>query len=402
MGAQMSVAALAGAAGVTAASVAAIVESTRADLATDIESARADLAADIVGLNDPTASNIADVVWDELQADHVGAGTMGAQMSVAALAGAAGLTAASCASIVESTRADLANKVESSRASLIATVPGNVWDELQSSHSGSGTMGGQMSVAANMSAAIGAFVESARADVATDIAALDFATQAEVESARADLATDIAALNDPTASAIADQVWDEIQSGHVGAGTMGAQMSAAAAGGGGGVSAGSVASAVWDASQASHIGAGTMGAQLSDAAAGTGGSAALGADDYSNIADNVWNRSQANHVASGSMGVSLAIVAGRGDTEVDHNYPTSDNLRVLNQDSDPVSGATISAFLKTDYDAGNRGTGYLKGRTSTLDDGRWAQPIYLATGVTYTIQVTKSGSIEITTTEITV
>jgi hypothetical protein len=33
--------------------------------------------ADVSGLNDPTAAAIADAVWDELQADHVGVGTMG-------------------------------------------------------------------------------------------------------------------------------------------------------------------------------------------------------------------------------------------------------------------------------------------------------------------------------------
>jgi hypothetical protein len=305
-------------------------------------------------------------------------------------------------SVSESARSDVIAAVESAKASIEGTVA--LPADVESARAANAALIGALN---DLSLAeVAGETESVRAALATDIAALNDLSLAQVagetESARAALATDIAALNDPTPSAVADVVWDEAQSAHVAAGTMGAQQSAAAAGGGGGISAASVASAVWDASQASFIGAGTMGAQLSDAAAGTGGSAALGSADYSNIAAEVWDKSQANHVASGSMGNALALVSGKGDTEVDHNYPTSDNLRVLDGDSNPVEGVTVTAFLKTDYDAGNRGTGYVRGRTTTLDDGRWEHAIYLDTGTTYTIQFTKSGAIEITTQEITV
>jgi hypothetical protein len=46
---------------------------TRAELTSDIGT----VTTAISGLNDPTAAAVADAVWDEAQADHVGAGTMG-------------------------------------------------------------------------------------------------------------------------------------------------------------------------------------------------------------------------------------------------------------------------------------------------------------------------------------
>jgi hypothetical protein len=81
-----------------------------------------------------------------------------------------------------------------------AAIADQVWDEAASGHVGAGTMGAQLG---------------------TDVDAILLDT--------AELQTDdvpglIAALNDPTVAAIADQVWDEAASGHVGAGSMGAQL----------------------------------------------------------------------------------------------------------------------------------------------------------------------------------
>lgn len=46
---------------------------THAELISEIN----DVQSDIAGLNDPTAATIADAVWDEARADHVGAGSFG-------------------------------------------------------------------------------------------------------------------------------------------------------------------------------------------------------------------------------------------------------------------------------------------------------------------------------------
>lgn len=61
----------------------------------------------------------------------------------------------------------------------------------------------------------------AGASVSADIATIDSNVDAILVDTGTSLPADIAALNDPTAAAIADAVWDEAQSGHVGAGTFG-------------------------------------------------------------------------------------------------------------------------------------------------------------------------------------
>jgi len=73
-------------------------------------------------------------------------------------------------------------------------------------------------------------------------------------------------LNDaaaaPTASDVADAVWDEALAGHAGAGTAGAALSAASA-----PTVGEVADAVWDEALAGHLGVGSTGAALNAAGA---------------------------------------------------------------------------------------------------------------------------------------
>lgn len=67
----------------------------------------------------------------------------------------------------------------------------------------------------------------------------------------------------PTASTIADAVWDEALSGHLTAGTTGKALSDS----GSAASASSIADAVWDEAISGHATAGTTGASLTDAAA---------------------------------------------------------------------------------------------------------------------------------------
>jgi hypothetical protein len=68
-----------------------------------------------------------------------------------------------------------------------------------------------------------------------------------------------------SAETIADAVWDELQSGHVTAGSFGAYLDSAVSGvSTGGVSAGDIADAVWDESLVGHATAGTAGKSVSD------------------------------------------------------------------------------------------------------------------------------------------
>lgn len=86
---------------------------------------------------------------------------------------------------------------------------------------------------------------------------------AEADTAISDAAlataASIAALNDPTAAAIADQVWEEAIADH--SGTAGSTAEALDAAGGGSTPA-AIADAVWDEAIADHLSAGSTGAAL--------------------------------------------------------------------------------------------------------------------------------------------
>jgi hypothetical protein len=110
----------------------------------------------------------------------------------------------------------------------------------------------------------------------TEVAAILAAVDTEVGAIKAktdNLPASPAATGDiPAASAIADAVWDEVQSGHATNGTFGKYLDSAISGvSTGGVSAGEIAEAVWDEPLSGHQDAGSAGAALSDASEGGGG-----------------------------------------------------------------------------------------------------------------------------------
>lgn len=204
----------------------------------------------------PTAAQIADAVWDEAQADHVAAGSFGLVASEIAdiladtnelqtddvpglIAALNDLDAAAVNAEVDTALADIgldhlinsalptswaadvaANSVFDQIADdgtaaydrttdslqaiadsggggpTAAQIADAVWDELQSGHVTAGSFG----------------------EIATEIASI-LADTDELQSD--DVPGLIAALNDPTAAAIADAVWDELQSAHVTAGSFG-------------------------------------------------------------------------------------------------------------------------------------------------------------------------------------
>lgn len=91
---------------------------------------------------------------------------------------------------------------------------------------------------------------------------------------------------------------------------------------------------------------------------------------------------------------------GDGSVTVGTDYGGTDNLRVLDSLGDPVDNATIVAYLKADWDAGNQGDAYRVAQTTSAVDGRLALPLQLDPE-TYTLFCYKEGSIS-TTQEITV
>lgn len=77
-------------------------------------------------------------------------------------------------------------------------------------------------------------------------------------------------------------------------------------------------------------------------------------------------------------------VTGDGTTLVNHNYPTTDNLRYTTVDGIAVDNASIKIYLTEDYTAGNFNNSYLVGSSRTGSDGRWEHAVLLDPGA-YTI-----------------
>ena len=156
--------------------------------------------ADNAGGSALTEGGIADAVWDEAIADHLGAGSTGA-----ALNGASAPTAA-----------DVADAV---------------WDELSAGHTDAGKAGAQLWT--DVDAILADTDELQTDDVPGLIGALNDVSAAEVNAevdtaladydppTKAELDSGLAALNDPTAGDVADAVWDEAIADHQGAGSTG-------------------------------------------------------------------------------------------------------------------------------------------------------------------------------------
>jgi len=172
-----------------------------------------------------------------------------------------------------------------------------VWDELTTGHTNSGTFGRQIKDG----------IDGINTHVETNIPA------------------DIAALNDPTAAAIADAVWDEVQTGHVTAGTFGYYLDAQVSGAANPPSAADIADAVWDELQADHVTAGSFGVvatEVADILTDTSTTipaqiTALNDVTAAAVADAVWDEATAGHVTAGTFGeqVKTDIDAILTDTE---------------------------------------------------------------------------------------
>lgn len=94
--------------------------------------------------------------------------------------------------------------------------------------------------------------------------------------------------------------------------------------------------------------------------------------------------------------------SGSGDTSVDHDTGGADNLTYLTAGGLGVEGAEIKAYLKTDYDSGNKSSKYVKGESITDASGQWSTAMSLNTGYTYTIQFYKAGGYGPNTKEISI
>jgi hypothetical protein len=138
------------------------------------------------------------------------------------------------------------------------------------------------------------------------------------------------ASNKPDAGAIADQVWDEAQADHVTSGSTGESLDLA-----GNLALADIADAVWDEPIAGHLGVGSTGEALDGATAPTA----------SVVADAVWDEPRAGHIAAGSFGLLSQITAGMVQANHRIKNPTYDlDGRMLTADLVVyANGATADA-----------------------------------------------------------
>ena len=76
---------------------------------------------------------------------------------------------------------------------------------------------------------------------------------------------------------------------------------------------------------------------------------------------------------------------------VDHNYGADDALSYVDQCNEGVQGATVKAYLESDYNAGNTGDQYVQAQTTTTADGRFVEALPLCPGNTYVLVYEKPG-----------
>lgn len=89
--------------------------------------------------------------------------------------------------------------------------------------------------------------------------------------------------------------------------------------------------------------------------------------------------------------VSGAGGTGDGSVTVNHNTGGTDNLRYVTSAGAGIEDAYVRAYLKADYDAGNRGAAFVKAIVRTGPDGRWVQDMKLDPA-TYVFEFVKQGA----------
>ena len=238
-------------------------------------------------LNDPTAGEVADAVWEEAIGDH--SGTSGSTAEALATSGGGATPAA---------------------------IADAVWDEAKSGHVAAGSFGEEVQAHA-LSVEIAALNDPTAAAVADavwdeaksgHVAGGSFGEEVQAHA----LSSEISALNDPTAAAVADAVWEEAIADH--SGTSGSTAEALGAAGGAATPA-AIADAVWGEAIADHSGSpGSTAEALDDASGGaTPASIAAAVWQYTVEAGNPVNVQTAEEMVR----IMLAALVGADDPVYD-------------------------------------------------------------------------------------
>ena len=81
--------------------------------------------------------------------------------------------------------------------------------------------------------------------------------------------------------------------------------------------------------------------------------------------------------------LNAAMFSGTGTVLVNHNYPTTDNMTLLDGAGMPIVGACIYIYLAADFVAGRLAPEYIVARSLTTEGGVWANPVALNPGSYY-------------------
>lgn len=78
--------------------------------------------------------------------------------------------------------------------------------------------------------------------------------------------------------------------------------------------------------------------------------------------------------------VTVGESTGTGQTLVDHNYPTANNMTLLDGAGEPIVGACIYIYLDADFTDGNLAPEFIVAKSTTIEGGIWKQPVALNDG----------------------
>lgn len=283
------------------------------------------------------------------------------------------------------------------KLNVTGTLPESIWGEVTSGNIDAGSFGEALDNAHNDSAAARVETDKLGTAMELDGSVYRFTTNA----------LELAPVNTLTASEIADAVWDEATSGHVGAGSFGKDAqdhptvseidteltSTHGAGNWTGDTAATVADAVWDEAIAAHQSAGSTGETLFNA----------GGLSTSDIADAIWDEAASGHVGAGSTGAALNSLptATEIDTELTSTHgggswqssavvgpgSTPHCFDFSDQDDNPLAG--VRAWISMD----EGGTNIVAGPVVSEDDG--VATFLLDLGTQYYLWARLSGQVSI-------
>lgn len=274
-----------------------------------------------------------------------------------------------------------------------------VWDELRSAHTAGGSFGqGAASVQGNITGSVASVTAVSTGAITTT----SFAAGAINAAAIATDAIGAAELAADAVAEIADAIWDEARSGHVGAGSFGEGVASVTGSVGsvatGGITAGSIAAdaigaselaadaiaeiadAVWDEAIAGHLGAGSTGAVLNSASAPTAAA----------VADAVWDEAIGDHLTGGSSGATLAALptASGIDSTLTSSHGTGSWV-----DAGGLTAAAVADAVWDELSADHVTTGTMGKNLQTLASAVLIWPTPVGGGIAGSTLITRAKAI---------